>query len=85
MTHTLDTIIDFINDNIFTQEDYDALPQATRDLFEKAQEIENQRYLAWAAEFIEIERETADAERNRCQAIWDACDRGSSESPSGAW
>ena len=85
MTYTIDTIIDFINDNIFTQEDYDALPQATRDLFEKAQEIENQRYLAWAAEIIEIERETAEAEWKRCQAIWDACDRGSSESPSGTW
>ena len=57
MTHTLDTIIDFINDNIFTQEDYDALPQATRDLFEEAQEIENQRQLAWMAEIVEIERD----------------------------
>ena len=85
MTYTIGTIIDWIEDNIFTQEDYDALPQATRDLYERALHVENLQQLAWAAEVAEIERETAEAEWKRCQAIWDACDRGSSESPSGAW
>ena len=82
MTHTLDTIIDFINLNIFTQSEYDALPQATRDLYEKAVEVENQILLADAAESARREQEE---EAARLQAIWEASEAGSSESPSGAW
>ena len=36
----MENIIDWIEANIHTQEDYDALPQATRDLYEKAKEAE---------------------------------------------
>ena len=78
----MENIIDWIEANIHTQEDWDALPQETRDLYEKAQEIENQRQLAWAAEVAELE---AEAEKARLQAIWDAADFGSSESPNGGW
>ena len=77
----MENIIDWIEANIHTQEDYDALPQATRDLYEKAQEIENKRQLAWAAESAQREEE----EEARLQAIWEASDLGSSESPNGGW
>jgi len=78
----MENIIDWIEANIHTQEDYDALPQATRDLYEEAQEIENKRQLAWAAEEARIEEQEREA---RLQAIWDAADFGSSESPNGGW
>ncbi len=82
MTHTLNTIIDWIEANIFTQEDYDALPQETRDLHAQAVEKEAEWNLECARIDAEIE---AEAERARLQAIWDANDAGSSESPSGTW
>jgi len=78
----MENIIDWLEANIHTQEDYDALPQATRDLYEEAQEIENKRQLAWAAEEARIEEQEREA---RLQAIWDAADFGSSESPNGGW
>ena len=78
----MENIIDWIEANIHTQEDYDALPQATRDLYEEAQEIENKRQLAWAAEEARQEEQERAA---HLQAIWDAVDNGSSESPSGGW
>ena len=78
----MENIIDWIEANIHTQEDYDALPQATRDLYEEAQEIENKRQLAWAAEEERLEEQKRAA---RLQAIWDAADFGSSESPKGGW
>jgi len=72
-------IIDFIETTIFTQEDYDALPQETRTLYEKAKEAETAELLEWAKE------EEAEAERARLEAIWNAVDNGSSESPNGGW
>ena len=78
----MENIIDWIEANIHTQEDYDALPQATRDLYEKAKEAEAAELLAWAMEEERLEEEKRKA---RLQAIWDAADFGSSESPSGGW
>ena len=79
-------IIDFIETTIFTQEDYDALPQETRTLYEKAKEAETAELLAWAGECARLDREEeAAAERARLEAIWEASDLGSSESPNGGW
>lgn len=79
-------IIDFIEKTIFTQEDYDALPQETRALYEKAKEAETAELLAWAEKCAKLEAEEAEAEqRARLEAIWKAGELGSSESPSSAW
>jgi len=78
----MENIIDWIEANIHTQEDWDALPQETRDLYEKAKEAEAAELLAWAAEEERLEEEKRKA---RLQAIWDAVDNGCSESPNGGW
>lgn len=82
----MENIIDWIEANIHTQEDYDALPQATRDRYEQAKEDETAELLAWAEKCAKLEAEEAEAEeRARLEAIWKANDLGSSESPSGGW
>lgn len=87
--HTLENIIDWVEANIHTQACYDALPQETRDLHIQAINAYNAQMEAqndWNAECARLDRkEEAAAERARLEAIWDACDRGCSESPSGAW
>ena len=89
MTHTLEiinnsneTIYSYINKRIRTAEDYSALPQDVRELYE--QELERQ--MAWDEECARADEEEAKRkEQARLQAVWDAVDNGSSSSPSGAW
>lgn len=84
--HTLENIIDWIEANIHTQEDYNALPQETRELHMQAYNAQMDEQNAWNAECARLDREEeAAAERARLEAIWDACDRGCSESPNGGW
>ena len=83
---TLENIIDWIEENIHTQEDYDALPQETRDLHMQAIDAEMDEQIAWARACAELEAQEAEArERARLEAIWEAVDLGSSESPNGGW
>jgi hypothetical protein len=82
----MENIIDWIEANIHTQEDYDALPQATRDLYEEAQQILWEEQMAWNEKCQREDEERArQAEQSRLQAVWDAVDNGSSESPNGGW
>jgi len=84
--HTLENIIDWIEANIHTQEDYDALPQETRDLHMQAYNAQMDEQNAWNAECARLDREEeAKAERARLEAIWEASDLGYSESPNGGW
>ena len=86
MTHTLDTIFDYVHSNVQTHEEYAQLPQEIRDLYEEAQEIEWNRQMAWAEECQRADEEEARRkEEARLQAVWDAVDNGSSCSPSGTW
>ena len=89
MTHTLEiinnsneTIYSYINKRIHTAEDYSALPQDVRELYEQ----EWDRQMEWNEKCArEDEEEAKRKEEARLQAIWDAVDNGSSSSPSGAW
>jgi len=84
--HTLENIIDWIEANIHTPEDYDALPQETRDLHMQAYNAQMDAQNAWNAECARLDREEeAKAERARLEAIWEASDLGYSESPNGGW
>jgi len=86
MTYTLETIIDNVETNIHTQEDYNALSQEIRDLYETAKEIQYKRQMSYNELCQREDEERAiQAEQARLQAIWDAVDRGCSESPDGTW
>ena len=86
MTHTLDTIFDYVHSIVQTHEEYAQLPQEIRDLYEEAQEIEWNRQMAWAEECQRADEEEARRkEQARLQAVWDAVDNGSSCSPNGTW
>ena len=89
MTHTLEiinnsneTIINYINKRIHTPEDYSALPQDVRELYEQ----EWERQMEWNEKCArEDEEEARRKEEARLRAIWDAVDNGSSSSPNGSW
>ncbi len=89
MTHTLEiinnsneTIINYINKRIHTPEDYSALPQDVRELYEQ----EWERQMEWNEKCArEDEEEAKRKEEARLRAIWDAVDNGSSSSPNGSW
>ena len=86
MTHTLDTIFDYVHSIVQTHAEYAQLPQDIRDLYEEAQEIEWNRQMAWAEECQRADEEEARRkEEARLQAVWDAVDNGSSCSPNGTW
>ena len=79
-------IIEFIETTIHSQEEYDALPKKTRELYEQAKEIEIAEMEAWAKACAKLEEERVERDqRARIEAIWEACVRGCSETPSGAW
>ena len=86
MTHTLDTILDYVHSIVRTHAQYAKLPQDIRDLYEEAQEIEYKRQMEWNELCRrEDERKAKEAEEARLQAIWHAVDNGSSCSPNGTW
>lgn len=86
MTHTLDTILDYVHSKVRTHAQYAKLPQDIRDLYEEAQEIEWNRQMAWNEYCARKDEEERKAkEEARLQAIWNAVDNGSSCSPNGTW
>ena len=79
-------IIDFVETTINSQEEYDALPKKTRKLYEQAKVIQIAEMVAWARVCADLEEEREEREqRARIEAIWEACLRGCSETPSRAW
>lgn len=86
MTYTLETIIDNVETNIHTQEDYNALSQDIRELYEQAKEIQYKRQMAYNELCQREDEERArQAEQARLQAIWNAVDNGSSCGANGQW
>ena len=84
--HTLDTIIDHVHSIVETHAQYAQLPQDIRDLYEEAQQILWEEQMAWNEKCQREDEERArQAEQASLQAIWDAADFGSSESPNGGW
>ena len=86
MTHTLDTIIDYVHSIVETHAEYAQLPQDIRDLYEEKQQILWEEQMAWNEKCArEDEEEARRKEQARLQAVWDAVDNGSSCSPNGTW
>ena len=86
MTHTLDTILDYVHSIVTTHAEYAQLPQDIRDLYEEKQQILWEEQMAWNEKCArEDEEEARRKEEARLQAVWDAVDNGSSSSPNGTW
>ena len=86
MTHTLDTILDYVHSIVHTHEQYAQLPQDIRDLYEDAQQKLWEEQMAWNEKCQREDEERArQAEQARLQAVWDAVDNGCSSSPNGTW